>query len=108
MRVELEDTLIAELVDALSDIDAVRKVLLFGSLAERGEGNDVDLLIVGDFFGKLWERRMMIYDAIMHLLERIDIDIIPLTEDELKALVELEDPIIMSALKSGRVLYEKA
>lgn len=85
-----------------SDPDA-RELWLFGSLADKRAvpGSDCDLLLL------LMQSDLRFVDRIMKYLEIFDdigigVDIFPYTPDE------LDSPIAMQALKSGKLLWKKS
>ena len=76
----------------------VHKVYLFGSFAraEIHEGSDIDLLIIGNFDERIFER-------IGKVLDLTDLPIQPLvyTEEEFDMLQESGSPLVEEILKSG-------
>ena len=104
-RIDLTKTeqLFADLKDfvrRLKDIYRITRVYLFGSFA-RGdfdEGSDIDLLIIGDFKGRLVER-------IKTVMDMTDLPIEPLvyTDEEFETMRH-SNPFIKEILKEGKEL----
>ncbi len=76
----------------------VREVYLYGSFArgEVHEGSDIDLLIIGDFNERFFER-------IGKILDLTDLPIEPLvyTLDEFEELKKSQNPFILEILKTA-------
>lgn len=79
----------------------VKDIYLFGSLAknEIHEGSDIDLIIIGDFRGKMFER-------IAKVLELTELPIEPLvyTEEEFCRMREQGNPFIKEVLETAKKL----
>lgn len=77
----------------------VQEVFLYGSFATGAihEGSDIDLVVVGDFKERFFQR-------IGRILEITDLPIEPLvyTPEEFKAMQEAKNPYIMGVLKGGK------
>jgi predicted nucleotidyltransferase len=82
----------------LKEIFPVREVYVYGSFANREvhEGSDIDLLIVGDFKERLFER-------IGKILDLTDLPIEPLvyTIEEFEELKSSHSPFIAEVLKTA-------
>jgi len=84
-----------------SENESIRKIILFGSLAEKRNipGSDADILII------LNESNKPFWDRITEWIERFSIDfpveVFPYTVDE------LDNPLVDEALKRGTVLFER-
>lgn len=76
----------------------VKEIYLYGSFATREihEGSDIDLLIIGDFSERFFER-------IGKILDLTDLPIEPLvyTVEEFEELKKFQSPFIMEVLKSA-------
>lgn len=105
-RIDLADcqALFARITDFahfLGEKLPIREIYLFGSFAthEIHEGSDIDLLIVGDFRERFFER-------IGKILALTDLPIEPLvyTPEEFDELKRSENPFILSVLKTGKRL----
>lgn len=85
----------------LKDEFDITRVYLYGSFAkdEIHEGSDIDLLIVADIPGRMFER-------IGRILDLTDLPIEPLvyTPQEFERMTASENPFIMRVLKSGKEL----
>jgi predicted nucleotidyltransferase len=83
--------------DKLKEILPVREVYLFGSFVsgEIHEGSDIDLLIIGDF-------KERFFDRIGKILELTDLPIEPLvyTVKEFEELKNSQNPFITEVLKT--------
>jgi predicted nucleotidyltransferase len=83
--------------DKLKEILPVREVYLFGSFAtgEIHEGSDIDLLIIGDF-------KERFFDRIGKIFELTDLPIEPLvyTVKEFEELKNSQNPFITEVLKT--------
>jgi len=77
---------------------SVRAVYLYGSFAkgEIHEGSDIDLLIIGDFSERF-------FDRIGKILDLTDLPIEPLvyTVDEFEEFKKTQNPFIMDILKTA-------
>jgi predicted nucleotidyltransferase len=106
----LPEDWIQSLVAALLRPD-VERILLFGSRA-RGEddsSSDVDLIIIRDtsasFLQRLAESYQQLADAALRL--GVDVDLLVYTPEEYRRLLEDENPLITTAHREGKVLYER-
>jgi len=84
----------------------VRKIILFGSLAEGniGRSSDIDLIIVQETEKRFLDRLEEIYVA---LQPRVALDVLVYTPKEF-AQMEQANSFIRNILKKGRVLYDAA
>lgn len=101
---EHREELLARLTAFVAELKAkhrVQAVYLFGSFArgEVHEGSDIDLVIVGDFSERLFER-------IGRILALTDLPIEPLvyTREEFEAMKREGNPFIGEVLATGKVL----
>lgn len=82
----------------LKETFPVKEIYLYGSFAtgEIHEGSDIDLIIIGDFNERFFER-------IGKILDLTDLPIEPLvyTVEEFEELKNLQSPFIMEVLKSA-------
>ena len=89
---------IKELVSEIKIKFPVREVYLYGSFAknEIHEGSDIDLLIIGDFKERFFER-------IGKILELTDLPIEPIvyTPEEFDELKKSQNPFITEVLKTA-------
>lgn len=98
---------IATMVDRIVRQFRPLQIILFGSLA-RGETNfnsDVDLLVVLAQITNKRETAIEIRRALVDL--PLSKDIIVTTPDEIKRKGNLIGNVLQSALKEGKVLYER-
>lgn len=92
-----------KLVEFIHIIDkefTVKRIILFGSFAQGDyhENSDIDLIIIGDFSGHLFERIGMILD---HVPKGIEIEPFVYTPEEFQAMQERENPLVLNALNYG-------
>ena len=77
---------------------SVKEVYLYGSFAkgEIHEGSDIDLLIIGDFSERF-------FDRIGRILDLTDLPVEPIvyTVEEFEELKNSQNPFIMEILKTG-------
>jgi len=77
---------------------SVKEVYLYGSFAkgEIHEGSDIDLLIIGDFSERF-------FDRIGKILDLTDLPVEPIvyTVEEFEELKKSQNPFIMEILKTG-------
>ena len=89
---------IKDFADSLKKILPVRDVYLYGSFAtgEIHEGSDIDLLIVGNFKERL-------FDRIGKILDLTDLPIEPLvyTSEEFEEMKSSHNPFIIEILKTA-------
>ena len=102
-RINIEDSQglferIKEFAQKLREALSVKEVYLYGSVArgEIHEGSDIDLVVVGDFKERLFER-------IGKVIELTDLPIEPLvyTEEEWHELKSENNPFVDKILKEG-------
>lgn len=89
---------VKEFAQKLRDLFPIKKIYLYGSLArgEVHEGSDIDLIIVGDFKERFFER-------IGKILDFTDLPIKPLvyTPEEFEAMRVSGNPFIEEVLRVG-------
>jgi hypothetical protein len=73
---------------------------LFGSFAKGDyhENSDVDLVIVGDFKGRIFER---IGEVLTYAPDGLEIEPFVYTPEEFKTMQENNNPFILNALSTG-------
>ena len=83
------------------------KIILFGSTArdDTDQYSDIDLIVIKATDEPFVQR---LIDAGSYVSSPGRIDISVYTPDELKAMIDEENPFIQSALRDGMVIYEKA
>ncbi len=98
--------ILQEVTRRIVQVAKPKRVLLFGSAArgKMSKDSDLDMLVVMD---RSVHRRQMAQkiNRNLHGLE-IAVDIVVVTEDDLKKYGERVGTILRSALKDGRVVYE--
>lgn len=96
---------LSRLVDAITKVDGVLGIILFGSAArgDQDEYSDYDLLVVFRDEKSLWSQWDTLYEQVGEL--RLLIHVIPKT---LKEFRETTEPTFLeSVLKDGKILYMK-
>jgi predicted nucleotidyltransferase len=83
------------------------KIILFGSAArgEADEYSDLDLIVIKASNKRFVER---LVEVTAYLPRDVAADVFVYTPQEIKAMIEEENPFIEQALKDGIVLYEKS
>lgn len=105
--INIEDS--KELIDKIRDFAKklpmllpVNEIYLYGSFAkgEIHEGSDIDLLIIGDFKERIFER-------IGKILDLTDLPIEPLvyTNEEFDELKKTQNPFVTEVLKTATRFY---
>ena len=93
---------LARAVDTLRADQNIQKIVLFGSFAEDRAvpGSDVDILIITKADSRRFIDRILYYlDAFSDL--GIGVDVFPYTVDE------LDNPVAVTAIRTGKVLFER-
>ena len=83
------------------------KIILFGSAArgDMDEYSDLDVLVVKRTEVRFLER---LVEAASYITLRRHVDVFVYTPEEFRDMVEDGNPFIESALRGGRIVYEKA
>jgi len=83
----------------------VEKIILFGSLStgDVHKSSDIDLIVVKKTKKKFLERLEEFYN---YLNPQVGVDILVYTPEEFEEMKEY-NPFIMSAIKQGRIIYER-
>jgi len=96
-------TLVSRIVEAVDP----ERVVLFGSHA-RGDAaprSDVDILVVADSNRPRYERAIPLYRAVADL--PVELDILVYTPAEVRDWSRVDQALVTTALREGRVLYER-
>lgn len=99
--------IIQEMVSRIAGQFHPQKIILFGSRA-RGEtcqDSDVDLLIIAPSTEPRWRRAVAVYRLLAGL--GVPKDIVWWTPEEIAEWREVKSHFIHTALREGKVLYEK-
>jgi HEPN domain-containing protein len=91
-----------EIADKIRTSSSPDAIILFGSIASKGSGNDIDLLIVSS---KKDEKK--IREALRPFQEKFSIDTLTVTRRKLKALYYRGSPFLRLIQKEGKVVYMK-
>ena len=99
--------IITEMVQRIVDGFGPQKVILFGSHARglAGPDSDVDLLVVMAVDGSKRQQRVAIRSALNSM--GLAKDIMVATPDEMERYQNLAGTLIRSAVREGKVLYER-
>jgi DNA polymerase sigma len=83
----------------------VEKIILFGSLAKNtvGKSSDIDLIVIKKTDKKFLDRLEELYT---HIKPETGIDMLVYTSEEFEQMMS-DSQFIKSAVKKGRVLYER-
>lgn len=100
-----------ELLDEIAQrvVEAVNpdRIILFGSYAygHPQPASDIDLLVIMPSSQPRWQRSVPIYNALRGLL--IPKDVVVYTPDEVEEWSEVPLAFVTTAVRKGKVLYEK-
>ena len=101
------DELLDEVVHRILSVGAPRKIVLFGSQA-RGQAtpdSDLDLLIIESSDLPRYKRASRYLHALIGVFP--EKDVVVWTPDEVQEWVTVPNAFIATALKEGRILYER-
>ena len=107
-RIEsVTDNVLQEVVRRIVDTADPHKVILFGSYAygQPHKASDLDLLVIMPSDKPRWQRSILIYTALRGLL--IPKDVIVYTPEEVEEWRDVPQAFITTAIRKGKVLYEK-
>ena len=104
----IEDVVLAELVKALVESLAVRRIVLFGSRAAGAQVavSDYDLIVVADTSLPVDERAYLARKATRDF--GVPLDLLVYTPEEYAKLLRWRSSAVAIAEAEGRVLYEAA
>lgn len=106
---QVTEELLREIVSRIRAAGDPLKVVLFGSHG-RGEArieSDVDLLIIEESDLPRYKRSAKYYGATRGMLSARDRDIVVWTPEEIRAWSAVPNHFVTTALREGRVLYER-
>lgn len=83
------------------------KIILFGSYAygQPHKDSDLDILVIMSSDRPRWQRAIPIYEALRGLL--LPKDLIVYTPEEVEEWSEVPQAFITTAVRQGKILYEK-
>lgn len=101
------EALLQEMVQRIVQAVDPERIILFGSYAsgQPHTESDLDLLVIMPSDRPRWQRSLPIYDALRGWL--IPKDVIVYTPEEVEAWSEVPQAFVTTAIRKGRVLYEK-
>ena len=103
-----KERLLAEIVARIRDAVQPEQIVLFGSRARdqaRAE-SDFDVLIVAPSESPRWKRTVPVYRSLAGI--GVPIDVVWWTWEEVGQWCQVRSHFITTALREGRVLYEKS
>jgi len=104
---KLDENLLKEIVKRILNVTSPDKIILFGSYArdEATENSDLDILIIQPSELPRYKRSSEVRLALRGLFPSKDV--VVYTPDEVKEWESASTSFIASALREGRVLYER-
>ncbi|HEX9987166.1 MAG TPA: nucleotidyltransferase domain-containing protein [Chloroflexia bacterium] len=108
VRSRVTNRLLQDIVERLVEIARPEKIVLFGSRA-RGDNrpdSDIDLLVIASSDEPRHIRSRAMYAALSDI--RVSTDIVVYTPEEVYDWSEVWQALVTSALREGRVLYERS
>lgn len=102
------DRLIREVIQKISSLFSLEKIILFGSHAhgEPDENSDLDLLVVMNSSTSRLERDIAVRQAIGPT--DVPVDVFTLTPQEFEETKDIIGGIAYAPAKYGRIVYEKS
>ncbi|RKY97892.1 MAG: nucleotidyltransferase domain-containing protein [Candidatus Hydrothermota bacterium] len=102
------EEIIKEIVERLKKVPEVKKIIVFGSRArgDYSEESDIDLLVIGDFKGRIIDRQVRLDQKLRDIHEKVAIDLFPLSDDEIKTLIDAGSLFWKEVLQTGITVYE--
>ncbi len=105
--VQVTSDLIEEVIHRIVAVANPEKIILFGSRA-RGDArptSDMDILVIADSKEPRYRRSVPLYGALSKIL--VPMDILVFTPEEVEEWSGVRQAFITTALREGKVLYEK-
>ena len=104
----IHDNQTKETVEAIIKAVHPISIVMFGSVAKKGHGNDLDLMIVVD--GKnesVSKTQMTLHQCLVGVYKQYAIDPFVVTESALKRAYSKRSPFLRMITREGKVLYMK-
>ena len=104
---QIDAGLVEEIVRRIVETLSPHKVILFGSQA-RGDarpGSDIDLLVIADSTQPRYRRSAPLYGVLSDILAPMDI--LVYSPEEVQEWSEVRQAFVTTAMREGKVLYEK-
>jgi predicted nucleotidyltransferase len=104
------DDLLREIVRRIRAAGDPLKIILFGSHArgDAGPGSDLDILVIEESGLPRWKRSPKYYRATHGTFPGRDRDIVVWTPEEVEVWKAVSNHFITTAVREGRVLYERS
>jgi predicted nucleotidyltransferase len=106
--VETDAEIVAEAVRRIVGVTRPTKVILFGSRArnEARPDSDLDLLVIHESNQPRYTRAAPIYTALADV--PVEVDVMVYTPAEVEEWREVPQAFVTTAVREGKVLYERA
>jgi predicted nucleotidyltransferase len=104
---QIDAGLVEEIVRRIVETLSPHKIVLFGSQA-RGDArpeSDIDLLVIADSTQPRYRRSAPLYGALSDIL--MPMDILVYSPEEVQEWSEVRQAFVTTAVREGKVLYEK-
>jgi len=103
----VDEKLIKEIVSRILNVATPEKILLFGSYAygQPDKDSDIDILVIMKSELPGYKRSVPFYKALAGLL--IPKDILVYAPDEIEEWEDVPQAFITTAIRKGKVIYEK-
>ena len=103
----LEQSLLNEITRRIVAISDPEKIILFGSYGREtaNDRSDLDLLVVAESEQPRPKRAVPLYLALSDVL--LPMDILVYTQEEIREWQDVPQAFVTTALREGKVLYEK-
>lgn len=100
--------LLDEMVRRIRDAMEPERVVLFGSRARgaSSSSSDFDLLVIAESDQPRYRRSASLYTKLASL--PVEVDVVVYTPDEVQEWSAVPQAFVSTALREGRVLYERA
>ena len=106
---EQDEALYTEIVRRIVEAADPERIILFGSRARRDHrpDSDLDILVIAESDEPRSVRSRKLYIATSSIARDVDADILVYTPDEVREWSSAPRAFVTTALREGRVLYEK-
>jgi len=106
-RVQIEPTIMGEIVRRIVRLIHPEKIVLFGSYAREDSRSesDIDLLVIADSTEPRYRRAAPLYGALSDIL--VPMDILVYSPSEVREWSNVRQAFVTTAVREGKVIYEK-